>query len=122
MATYHNQVFVSVPEQDVQHERSPIYFTCIQEGLIVRATYTGDGIQCGRLVGMVDNEGELHFKYHHVNKHNELRGGVGRLVPEWLPDGRITLTGSWQGLDGLEQKKMKCHSFKGARHLNYTSV
>ncbi|MCQ6264536.1 n-acetylglutamate synthase [Fictibacillus sp. WQ 8-8] len=126
MATYHNQVFVSVPEHEVRDKCSPIYFTCIQEGLIVRAAYTGEGIQCGTLVGMVDHEGELHFKYHHVNKNNELRSGVGRLVPEWLPDGRLTLTGTWQGMDGLQQEKMQCHSFQGAfqgaRHLNYTSV
>ncbi|MDN4071925.1 n-acetylglutamate synthase [Fictibacillus terranigra] len=124
MATYHNQVFVSMPEHEVHDERSPIYFTCIQEGLIVRATYTGEGIQYGTLVGMVDKEGELHFKYHHVNKNDELRSGVGKLVPERQPDGRLTLTGTWQGIDGAQQEKMQCCAFQGqgARHLNYTSL
>lgn len=121
MATYFNQVFVSVPKCDI-HESSPVYFTCIQEGLIVRGTYTGENIQCGTLVGMIGSEGELHFQYHHINDKNELRSGIGRLKPELLSDGRLKLVGTWQGIEGIQQEAMLCHSFDGADHLDYMSV
>ncbi|MDM5200791.1 n-acetylglutamate synthase [Fictibacillus enclensis] len=117
MATYHNKKFVSVPVHDAD---SPIFFTCIQEGLIVRATYTGEEIQCGRFVGMVNQHGELHFTYHHVNTKNELRSGEGRLFPERLSDGSLKLSGSWQGMNGWTMESMLCYS-QTARKLK-TSV
>ena len=46
-----------------------------QQGFLVSATYSGGAILFGHLVGLVDAEGVMDIRYHHVNDKGELMTG-----------------------------------------------
>lgn len=48
---------------------------------------------------MVDEHDGLRFRYNHVNKKGEIRGGECYSTPEILSDGRIRLHESWKWFD-----------------------
>jgi hypothetical protein len=71
-----------------------------QEGRLVTATYAGGGIVSGHLLALVDADGGLDMRYHHLNRAGELQTGVCRSFPEVLPDGRLRLHETWQWTSG----------------------
>lgn len=71
-----------------------------QDGNHVWAEYTGGSIEKGHLVGIMDKNGELDMRYHHINSNNELMTGVCKSIPEILEDGRIRFYEKWQWTSG----------------------
>ncbi|WP_181444497.1 n-acetylglutamate synthase [Bacillus sp. 03113] len=99
MINYHNRKFVSVENTKNGEVSSKTYFHYKQEDKILTATYSGGEILSGTMIGIVNDDGSLEFRYNHVNIEHEIRGGKCKSTPEILPDGRIRLFEKWQWLD-----------------------
>lgn len=102
MINYNNMLFVSVENTANGEVSSNTYFTYKQEGKIISATYSGGEIIKGVLIGMINEGGLLEFRYNHVNRKNEIRGGQCVSTPKILDDGRIRLYESWKWQDAEE--------------------
>lgn len=93
---YHNLTFRAVTNTDNGETSSETTFHYRQEGQILTADYAGGSILEGRLIGLVEPDGKLRFRYHHINVQYELRSGHCVSIPEILADGRIRLHEQWQ--------------------------
>ncbi len=102
MTHYDGKTFVSVQNSANGEVSSQTIFHYKQEGNILSATYTGGQIVKGTLIGLVNKDGSLQFRYNHVNKLNEIKGGECHSTPEMLPDGRIRLHEKWRWAEGSE--------------------
>ncbi|MEK5064678.1 n-acetylglutamate synthase [Cytobacillus sp. FSL R5-0596] len=96
---YNGRTFVSVQNTDNGEVSSKTLFHYKQEGNIISAAYGGGEIIQGTLIGIVNEDGCLEFRYNHVNNKNQLRGGKCLSTPEILADGRIRLHEKWQWQD-----------------------
>ncbi|WP_339227391.1 n-acetylglutamate synthase [Oceanobacillus sp. FSL K6-2867] len=106
MINYDGRQFVSI-ENTVNGEVSTkTIFEYKQEDNILSATYRGGEIIKGILIGIVKEDGCLHFKYNHVNTKGLIRGGECYSTPEILTDGRIRLHESWKWSDESEGKSI----------------
>ncbi|CAM2845437.1 n-acetylglutamate synthase [Paenibacillus sediminis] len=99
MINYDHKVFRSVTNTDNGEVSDETIFHYKQEGSIIHAEYKGGNILFGTLVGTVNDQGRLSFRYNHVNTEYELRGGICTSIPEILSDGRIRLHEKWKWLD-----------------------
>ncbi|KZE69067.1 n-acetylglutamate synthase [Fictibacillus phosphorivorans] len=102
MTHYNGKTFVSVENSANGEVSSQTIFHYIQEGNVLSASYSGGEIVKGTLIGLVNKDGSLQFRYNHVNKLNEIRGGECYSTPEVLPDGRIRLHEKWKWVEGSE--------------------
>jgi hypothetical protein len=93
---YNDLIFKAVSNTENGETSADTIFHYKQEGNTIWATYKGGSILYGSLVGTVDNENRLHFRYNQVNKNYQLRSGMCTSTPEILPDGRIRLHEKWQ--------------------------
>ncbi|MFP7492814.1 n-acetylglutamate synthase [Terribacillus saccharophilus] len=93
---YHNLIFRAVTNTDNGETSSETTFHYQQEGQILTAAYSGGTILEGRLIGIVEEDGKLRFRYHHINDKYELRSGQCVSIPEILADGRVRLHERWQ--------------------------
>ncbi|SDC31030.1 hypothetical protein SAMN05421663_10235 [Terribacillus halophilus] len=93
---YDNLTFRAITNTDNGETSSETIFHYRQEGQILTAEYAGGTILEGRLIGLVEADGKLRFRYHHINDQYELRSGQCISVPEILADGRIRLHEQWQ--------------------------
>ncbi|RNA67203.1 n-acetylglutamate synthase [Alteribacter keqinensis] len=96
---YNGKRFVSVANSENGEVSSKTFFDYKQERNILSATYSGGEIVKGTLIGIVEDNGCLNFKYNHVNTRNEIRGGQCYSTPESLSDGRIRLHEKWKWVD-----------------------
>ena len=101
---YNGRTFVSTSNTENGEVSSQTYFQYSQENNILTATYSGGEIVEGRLIGVVSKDGELHFRYSHVNTSNELRGGECHSTPEILHNNKIRLHESWRWHDQEQTK------------------
>ncbi|WP_200801555.1 n-acetylglutamate synthase [Bacillus sinesaloumensis] len=99
MINYNGKKFVSIANTENGEVSSKTIFEYKQEGNILSAVYSGGEIVKGTLIGLVEDNGCLKFRYNHVNDRNEIRGGECYSTPETLPDGRIRLHEEWKWLD-----------------------
>lgn len=104
MINYNNKRFVAIENTANGEVSAKTFFEYKQEGNILFATYAGGDIVKGTLIGVVIEDGRLHFKYNHVNTSNEIRGGECFSTPEVLPDGRIRLHEKWKWLDAEQSE------------------
>ncbi|MED4205768.1 n-acetylglutamate synthase [Neobacillus mesonae] len=99
MINYNNRTFVSIDNTANGEVSSKTTFRYKQEGKIISATYSGGEIVKGLLIGIVNEDGCLEFRYNHINIKNEIRGGECVSTPEILANGRIRLFEKWKWLD-----------------------
>ena len=99
MAYYEGKTFVSVQNTANGEVSSKTTFHYKQDGNIISATYGGGEIIKGTLIGIVSDDGILRFRYNHVNKEGDIRGGECVSTPETLSDGRIRLHEKWKWTD-----------------------
>ncbi|MCE7794475.1 n-acetylglutamate synthase [Salipaludibacillus sp. CUR1] len=99
MINYNSRTFVSQSNSENGEVSSSTYFHYRQNKNILTAEYSGGEITEGRLIGIVQKDGSITFRYNHVNTDNELRGGECYSVPEILSDGRVRLHEKWKWLD-----------------------
>jgi len=67
-----------------------------QTGAMVVATYSGGSIRFGHLLGQVQEDDKLVFRYHHIDSDGELRTGRCTTTPEVLESGKLRLHERWQ--------------------------
>ena len=70
-----------------------------RDGLIT-ATYSGGEISFGHLIGIMDMNGLLDFRYHHITTDGQLRTGMGITEPELLEGNKLRLHERWQWTSG----------------------
>ncbi len=100
MPNYDGRVFVSLENTENGEVDERTRFAYHQNGFSVWADYAGGDIVRGHLVGTTDEDGRLHFLYHHLNTAGELRAGECNSIPQKLPDGRLRLRETWRWLNG----------------------
>lgn len=100
MINYHNKIFRSLSNTDNGEVSGDTLFSYKQSGNIVTAAYAGGSILNGHLIAVVDTNGVLNMRYHHVNTSGELMTGTCISTPEVMPNGKIRLHEKWQWTSG----------------------
>lgn len=100
MINYNNKKFRPVRNSESGESSSHTLFRYKQEGKIIYSNYEGGDIVTGHLLGLVSDNGEIHFSYHQINIAGELRTGSCHSIPELLKDGRIRLYETWTWTNG----------------------
>lgn len=104
MINYHGRIFRALVNSENGEVSGSTSFHYSQEGSILSASYQGGEVVKGTLIGLVNMDGSLEFRYNHINEKGEIRGGSCLSTPEMLPDGRIRLHEKWKWSD-LEQSE-----------------
>ncbi|SEI01309.1 hypothetical protein SAMN05192559_107106 [Halobacillus karajensis] len=104
MLNYNNRQFVSIENTKSGEVSSETYFDYYQEGNVFYGDYSGGEIIKGKIVGIVNPDDTLEFRYNHVNTSNEIRGGTCNSVPRLNAEGKIELHENWQWLDKSQTK------------------
>lgn len=97
---YHGRRFKPVQQSANSETSEETVFHYQQQGHILHAEYSGGAIQRGHLIGLVDAQGGIDMRYHHVSTLGELMTGRCKSLPEILPNGRIRLMENWQWTSG----------------------
>jgi hypothetical protein len=66
--------------------------------------YSGGKIIKGQLIGLVDQDGNINMRYHHINIKNEIMSGICHSSPEIMSNGKIRLHENWQWTSGDQSK------------------
>lgn len=104
MINYNDKIFRSVANTSNGEVNSETVFHYQQHGFLVSATYTGGNILFGHLIGLVDADGNMDLRYHHVNDRGDLMTGICVSNPEILPNGKIRLHENWRWTSGDESE------------------
>jgi len=102
--SYDNRLFRPVESTENGEVSGATLFHYRQEGPVLWATYDGGGVTHGHMIGRVEADGALHFRYHHLSLTDENRpdpvSGLCHSRLEVLPDGRYRLYEQWQWTSG----------------------
>lgn len=102
MINYNDKTFKPVSNTLNGEVNGETIFHYQQHGFLVSATYTGGPVIFGHLIGLVDADGVMDLRYHHINDSGELMTGVCFTKPELLADGRLRLYEKWKWTSGDE--------------------
>ncbi len=97
---YHNRIFRVVNNSDNGDTSSETTFHYNQEGNVLTSIYSGGSIVSGHLLGLVNENGNIDMRYHHINSDGEIMTGLCKSTPEILEDGRIRLHEEWKWTSG----------------------
>lgn len=97
---YNNRIFRVVTNSDNGDTSNETTFQYKQEGNILTSIYSGGNIVSGHLLGVVDTNGNINMRYHHINIDGEIMTGLCKSTPEILEDGRIRLHEEWRWTSG----------------------
>ena len=97
---YHSRIYQVVTNSDNGDTSSETTFHYKQEGDILTSIYSGGNIVSGHLMGLVDENGNINMRYHHINNEREIMTGICLSTPEILEDGRIRLHEEWRWTNG----------------------
>lgn len=75
-----------------------------QKDWLITADYSGGNIDYGQIIGLVDEQGRMNLRYHHVNLDGVIMTGRCKTRPEILPGGKVRLHERWQWTCGNNQK------------------
>lgn len=100
MINYNGKIFRPISNTANGETSAETVFVYQQTGNILTASYSGGSIKLGQLIGLVDVDGNIDMRYHHVNQKGELMTGVCQSRPEMLENGKIRLHESWQWTSG----------------------
>ena len=78
-------------------------FAYHQDGNLVWAEYQGGAVVSGHLMGLIQSDGTLDMRYHHVNASGDVVAGTCRSTIG-LEDGRVVLAESWQWFTGDQSR------------------
>ena len=93
---YNRRKFTGVSNSSSGQVSGETVFEYFQEGNHFTGLYSGGSILSGQMMGIVHEDNSLHFVYHHIDTHQQLRNGYCHSLPELLEDGRIRLHEKWQ--------------------------
>ncbi|WP_166243021.1 n-acetylglutamate synthase [Paenibacillus turpanensis] len=93
---YDGRIFKTINNTANGEVNQQTIFRYYQKDQVVWADYSGGGIIVGHLVAVVDDEGGLDMRYHHINESLERMTGICKSKPEVLPDGRLRMHEEWE--------------------------
>jgi hypothetical protein len=96
MINYDNKTFRALSNSENGEVNEETIFEYQHEGKLVSATYSGGSIVFGHLIALVNEDGSLDMRYHHLNILGDLMTGICRSVPQILPNGKIRLYEKWK--------------------------
>ena len=97
---YNNKYFKPVQTSKNGETTDETIFHYKQSGSTITANYQGGTILKGHLIGIVNSEGHISMRYHHVNTKGELMTGICESTPEVLSNGKIRLHEEWKWTSG----------------------
>jgi hypothetical protein len=97
---YDGKTFKAVSNSENGEIGQEMLFHYRQAGNVLSCEYSGGEIVLGHLVGLVDNEGVIDMRYHHINTSGDLRTGTCRSQPQIMSNGKMRLLESWQWTSG----------------------
>ncbi|WP_456440427.1 n-acetylglutamate synthase [Psychroserpens sp.] len=97
---YNNKKFRAIQNTEKGETSTETVFKYEQKGNILTSVYNGGQIVSGHLIGLVDKNGNIEMRYHHVNTKGELMTGICQSKPELLPNEKIRLYEEWQWTSG----------------------
>src|SRR4051794_16611343 len=104
MISYNDKTFRSIANTANGEVNGDTIFQYQQNSFLVSATYSGGGVLFGHLIGLVDANGVMDIRYHHVNNEGKLRTGICFTTPELLPNGKLRLHEKWKWTNGDESE------------------
>ena len=100
MINYNNKIFKSLSNSSNGEVGEETIFYYKQVNNLVTAEYKGGSILAGHLIAIVNVNGELDMRYHHVNIKEELMTGICVSKPKIGEDGKIILFEEWHWTSG----------------------
>ena len=100
MINYHGRLFRLVSSEGTGDVSEDTVFRYSQRGDILTADYSGGVIDYGQILGLVDEDGAIEFRYQHITMKGELMTGICRSKPEVLPNGKLRLHERWKWTSG----------------------
>jgi len=104
LINYHNKSFRPTSSSENSDTTSDTVFLYKQNGRILTSHYTGKHIIEGHLIGLVDANGVISMRYHHINTDGELMTGICTSTPEIDDNGKIKLHERWEWTSGNQSK------------------
>lgn len=101
---YHGRKFRGISNTPNGQVSGDTVFSYQQHGKVLTATYAGGSILQGQIMGIVSENNQLNFAYHHIDLEGKLKSGYCQSIPEILNDGRIRLQENWEWTVGGEGK------------------
>ncbi|MFT6924073.1 MAG: hypothetical protein ACJA1C_003094 [Crocinitomicaceae bacterium] len=100
MMNYHDKQFKVVSNSDNGNVSEGMIFHYQQIGEILSCEYEGTNISEGHLIGAVDEDGCINFRYRQLNERGEEVSGICFSTPEIMENGKIRLHESWRWTSG----------------------
>lgn len=97
---YNGKIFTPQSNTENGEVDEETIFYYFQENDLFWAEYSGGDVLKGRMIGTVDESGELDFHYQHLNKDRQIRIGKCHSIPYIMENGKISLQEKWQWLNG----------------------
>jgi GNAT superfamily N-acetyltransferase len=97
---YNGKIFTPQSNTENGEVDEETIFHYFQENNLLWAEYSGGDVLKGRMIGTVDENGELNFHYQHLNKDRQIRIGKCHSIPCIMDNGKIALQEKWQWLNG----------------------
>ena len=100
MINLNNKQFKSINNTDNGETDNLTIFNYQQNGKIIWATYSGWSISFGTLMGTMEEDSGIIFKYQHYNINNEYKTGKCTSNLEILSNNKIRFHEKWQWTNG----------------------
>jgi hypothetical protein len=97
---YNKKLFRAISNTQNGDTSSETIFEYIQHGNVLSSNYSGGKILVGHLIGIVNEQGLINMRYHHINSEGELMTGICISNPEMLPNGKVRLHEKWRWTTG----------------------
>ena len=101
---YHNKQFKVISNSDNGDVSEEMTFLYQQIGEIISCEYEGPNISDGHLIGVVDEDGSINFRYRQTNARGEEVSGICYSKPEIMDNGKIRLHEKWRWTCGHRAK------------------
>ncbi|MCF8323378.1 MAG: n-acetylglutamate synthase [Leadbetterella sp.] len=97
---YNKKLFRAISNTQNGDTSSETIFEYIHHGNVLSSNYSGGKILVGHLIGIVNEQGLINMRYHHINSEGELMTGICISNPEMLPNGKVRLHEKWRWTTG----------------------
>lgn len=95
-----NKRFTSINNSGNGEVSSDTQFHYHQDNNVIWADYDGGSIVKGHLIGTIDSQGNLDFRYHHINVDGDIMLGTCKSTYSVNDAGKIEYYEKWQWLCG----------------------
>ncbi|NNE58022.1 MAG: n-acetylglutamate synthase [Hellea sp.] len=96
MIWYDGRLFRPISSKGRTQTNSETIFQYSQKSDRLTGKYSGGDIELGHLIGLVDDNGNINMRYHHLTHEGFLMTGKCRSRPEVLENGKIRLHERWK--------------------------